>query len=130
MTPSGKLTRTENARLVEVAQAADGTDNLPMLQIMRPWLAALTLTMAPQKQARLQASLGIDKSLQAQMHAAGKSILALETAEHQVCLLADMPPAAELALRRATLHEGTHCSTAMTQMISSWLNGDVAAIAQ
>ena len=127
---SSKLTRAENARLAEVAQATDGTDNLAMLQIMRPWLAALTLTMAPLKQAGLQASLGIDKSLQAQMRAAGKPILALETAEQQVRLLADMPPAAELALLRATLHEGTHGSTAMTQMISAWLNGDVAAIAQ
>ena len=126
----GKLTRAENARLAEVAQAADGTDNLPMLQIMRPWLAALTLTMAPLKQAGLKASLGIDKSLQAQMHAAGKPVLALETAEQQVRLLADLPPAAELALLRAALHEGTHGSTAMTQMISAWLNGDVAAIAR
>ncbi|MEO7066562.1 MAG: TraB/GumN family protein [Rhodanobacter sp.] len=126
---SSKLTRIENARLAQAAKATNGAVSLPLLQIMRPWLAALTLTMAPLKKAGFKTSFGVDQALRTQMLAAGKPVLALETAEQQIRLLAALPPAAELALLRATLATGKQDTTDLAQLVSAWQNGDVAAIA-
>ena len=58
---------------------------------MRPWLAGLTLAVAPLLKAGMDPARGVDKLLKAQMLAAGKPVDGLETAEQQIRFLADLP---------------------------------------
>jgi len=125
-----KLSPRENAALASAAQTAGVPGGVRTLQIMRPWLAALTLAVTPLLKAGLDPAHGVDKLLKAQMLAAGKPVDGLETAEQQIRFLADLPPAVELAFLRATLHDANQGSSELTALIGAWKAGDTAAIAR
>ncbi|HUW54657.1 MAG TPA: TraB/GumN family protein [Rhodanobacter sp.] len=125
-----KLSPRENAALASAAQTAGVPGGVRTLQIMRPWLAALTLAVTPLLKAGLDPAHGVDKLLKAQMLAAGKPVNGLETAEQQIRFLADLPPAVELAFLRATLHDANQGSSELTELIGAWKAGDTAAIAR
>jgi len=125
-----KLSPRENATLASAAQTAGVPGGVRTLQIMRPWLAALTLAVTPLLKAGLDPAHGVDKLLKEQMLAAGKPVNGLETAEQQIRFLADLPPAVELAFLRATLHDAGKGSTELTELIDAWKDGDTAAIAK
>ncbi|TAM57439.1 MAG: TraB/GumN family protein [Rhodanobacter sp.] len=125
-----KLSPRENAALASAAQTAGVPGGVRTLQIMRPWLAALTLAVTPLLKAGLDPAHGVDKLLKAQMLAAGKPVDGLETAGQQIRFLADLPPAVELAFLRATLHDADQGSTELTELIGAWKAGDTAAIAR
>lgn len=125
-----KLDADENAALARAAQAAGVPGGPRTLQIMRPWLAALTLAVAPLVKAGLDPAHGVDKLLKAQMLAAGKPVNGLETAEQQIRFLADLPPAVELAFLRSTLHDVDRGNAELTTLIGAWKSGDTAAIAR
>jgi uncharacterized protein YbaP (TraB family) len=98
--------------------------------MMRPWLAALTLTTAPLLKAGLDPEHGVDKQLQARMAAAGKPVLGLETAEQQMRFLADMPPSVQMDFLRSAMRDVDRGTAVLTELIDAWKNGDVAAIAR
>ena len=125
-----KLTPGENIALTRAAQTAGVPGGGATLQLMRPWLAALTLAVAPLLQAGLDPAHGVDKRLQAQMLQAGKPVHGLETAAQQIRFFADMPPAVELAFLRATLRDTDRASTELTTLIDAWKAGDTATIAR
>jgi hypothetical protein len=97
---------------------------------MKPWLAALTLATAPLLKAGLDPQHGVDKQLKAQMLAAGKSVLGLETAEQQIRLLADMPQTMQLDFLRSTLHDIDKGPAELTELIDAWKAGDTDHIAR
>ena len=125
-----KLTPTENATLAQVAQTAGVPGGGATLQVMRPWLAALTLAVAPLLKAGLDPAHGVDKRLQAQMLQAGKPVHGLETAAQQIRLLAELPPAVELAFLRSTLRDTDRAGTELTALIAAWKAGDTVTIAR
>jgi uncharacterized protein len=100
------------------------------LNVMRPWLAALTLATAPLLKAGLDPEHGVDKQLKAQMAGAGKQVLGLETAEQQIRFLADMPQSVELAFLRSSIRDADKGTIELTELIDVWKNGDVASIAR
>ena len=125
-----KLTATENATLAQAAQIAGVPGGAASLQVMRPWLAALTLAVAPLLKAGLDPAHGVDKRLQAQMLQAGKPVHGLETAAQQIRFFADLPPAIELAFLRSTLRDADQVSAELTTLIDAWKAGDTATIAR
>ena len=127
---SGQLTADENASLTKAAQTADLPGGVQTLEIMRPWLAAMTLTVAPLIKAGLDPAHGVDKLLQAQMVKAGKPVNGLETAEQQIHFLSDLPPALQLDFLRDTLHDVDKDSGELTGLIDAWKAGDTDAIAR
>jgi uncharacterized protein len=127
---SQKLDADENATLARAAQAVGIPGGTRTLQIMRPWLAALTLAVAPLVKAGLDPAHGVDKLLKAQMLAAGKPVNGLESAQQQIRFLADLPPAVELAFLRSTLHDVDHGNAELTVLIDAWKSGDTAVIAR
>lgn len=127
---SSKLTTDEQATLAEAAKAADLPGGTRTLEVMRPWLAGLTLAVAPLLKAGLDPEHGVDKLLRAQMTAAGKPVHGLETAQQQIRFLADMPPAMELDFLRSTLRDFGKGTTQLTTLIDAWKHGDVATIAR
>ena len=120
----------EQGRLQRAARIVEVPGGSAALNMMRPWLAALTLSMAPLTKAGLDPAQGVDKQLRAAMEAAGKPVLGLETAEQQIRFLADMPQALQLALLRSTLRDNDRASVQLKAILDAWLGGDDAAIAR
>ncbi len=125
-----KLSRAENIVLAHAAQTAGVPGGAATLQVMRPWLAALTLAVAPLLKAGLDPAHGVDKLLQAQMLQAGKPVHGLETAAQQIRLLAELPPAVQLAFLRSTLRDTDRAGTELATLITAWKAGDTATIAR
>jgi uncharacterized protein YbaP (TraB family) len=127
---SDKLSATENATLAKAAQTVGVPGGVNTLQMMRPWLAGLTLAVAPLLKAGMDPAHGVDKLLKAQMLAAGKPVDGLETAEQQIRFLADLPADVELEFLRSTLRDVDKSRAELTTLIDAWKNGDVATIAR
>lgn len=127
---SSQLSPLEAHRLDLIANKAGVSGGMRKLDVMRPWLAALTLTLAPLKHAGLDVKHGVDRQLRNRMTDAGKQVLGLETAEQQIHLLADMPRAVELSLLRSTMRDADKSPLQLTQLIAAWKAGDVDTIAR
>lgn len=126
---SSRLSDSENTLLGKAAVAAGLPGGRAALQPMKPWLAALTLSVAPLLKAGMDPELGVDKLLQARMKNAGKPIHGLETAERQIRILADLPESVQLALLRSTLHDFAHAKAELGAIVDAWLAGDTSHIA-
>lgn len=127
---SSLIDANEQGRLQRAARIAGVPGGSAALNVMRPWLAALTLSVAPLTKAGLDPAQGVDKQLRAAMAAAGKPVLGLETAEQQIRFLADMPQALQLSLLRSTLRDNDRASVQFKAILDAWLGGDDAAIAR
>ena len=127
---SSQLDADEQQRLRTAATEAGVPGGMQALNVMRPWLAALTLTTAPLLKAGLDPEHGVDKQLKAQMSAAGKQVFGLETAEQQMRFLADMPQEVQLDFLRSAMRDADKGPTQLIRLIDAWKDGDVATIAR
>ncbi|QNK02395.1 TraB/GumN family protein [Dyella telluris] len=127
---SSKLDDADRGQLAKAAETANLPGGAASLQSMRPWLAALTLTMAPLMQAGLDPNQGVDKLLKARMQQAGKPVDGLETAEKQILMLADLPEAMQLDFLRQSFKDVADGPGKLHELIDAWRNGDTAAIAR
>jgi uncharacterized protein YbaP (TraB family) len=127
---SSLLNDSDNAALAKAAQLAGLPGGTTALQPMKPWLAALTLTVAPLMKAGLDPAAGVDKQLQAQMTRAGKPVHGLETAEQQIRFLADLSQPLQIAFLRDTLRDVEKDKEELLSLVDAWKNGNVAAIAK
>lgn len=127
---SSLLNESDNAALAKAAQLAGLPGGTTALEPMKPWLAALTLTVAPLMKAGLDPAAGVDKQLQAQMTRAGKPVHGLETAEQQIRFLADLSQSMQIAFLRDTLRDVEKDKGELLSLVDAWKNGNVAAIAK
>jgi len=127
---SSLLMPHDRGRLERAARLAHVPGGAATLEVMRPWLAALTLTVAPLTQAGLDPAQGVDRQLRATMEKAAKPVRALETAEQQIRFLADMPQAMQLALLRSTLRDTDRATLDLKAIIDAWKAGDDEALAR
>ncbi|AIF49017.1 TraB/GumN family protein [Dyella japonica] len=129
-TLSSKLDEKDRGQLEKAAETAKLPGGMAALQSMRPWLAALTLTMAPLMQAGLDPNQGVDKLIKARMLQAGKPVDGLETAEKQILMLADLPESMQMDFLRQSFKEVAEGPAKLHELIDAWRNGDTAAIAR
>ncbi|MGH8213378.1 MAG: TraB/GumN family protein [Rhodanobacteraceae bacterium] len=124
---SGELNRSDEQRL----QAAARTAGLPpqVLDVMKPWLAAVTLTVAPIVKAGFDPESGADKQLRRDFAATGKPVRGLETAEQQIRYFADLPASVEISMLRSTLDDYDKAATELNALVQDWQQGDVDAMA-
>ena len=127
---SSQLSPSEAHRLSLLANKTGVPGGMQTLNMMRPWMAALTLAVTPLLKAGLDPEQGVDKQLKASMLGAGKPVLGLETAEQQIRFLADMPRAVELALLRSTMRDADQGPIKLTALIDAWKAGDADTIAR
>ena len=120
------LTAEERAKLDAAAQTMGASG--AALDPMRPWLAALTLSVAPLVKAGYDPQSGVELVLKARAAAAGKEVTGFETIDEQVRILAGFPEAAQLAFLRSTLEDFENATTELDRMVEAWANGDVRAI--
>jgi len=127
---SSKLDDRDTHRLEQAAEEAKVPGGAASLQPMRPWLAALTLTVAPLVQAGMDPSQGVDKRLKARMQEAGKPVDGLETSEKQIRMLADLPESMQLDFLRQSFKEVADGPAKMRELVDAWRRGDTDAIAK
>lgn len=127
---SSKLNAADQEKLKQAVATAQLPGGVNMLQPMRPWLAALTLAIAPLVQAGMSPDLGVDKLLKHRMQAAGKPVDGLETAEQQISMLASMSEPMQLDFLRQTFIDVADGPDKLRELIGAWKNGDIATIAR
>lgn len=123
---SSRLTPEENAELEAAAQAMGAS--AAQLQPMKPWLAALSLSVAPLVKAGYDPKSGVELVLKARAEAAGKPIHAFETIDKQIGILANLPDDVQMAFLRETLKDYENAVTLLDTMVEAWAKGDVATL--
>ncbi|WP_312688068.1 TraB/GumN family protein [Brevundimonas nasdae] len=123
---SSRLTPEEVAELDEAAKAIGAS--AAQMDIMKPWLAALSLSVAPLVKAGYDPKSGVEMALKARAEAAGKPIHGFETLDKQIGMLANLPDDTQLAFLRETLKNYDEATTMLDTMVSAWAQGDVATL--
>ncbi|MBL8771394.1 MAG: TraB/GumN family protein [Phenylobacterium sp.] len=123
---SSKLPEKDRPRLAAAAQAM----GLPpqALEPMQPWLAALTLSLAPAVKAGYDPQSGVEMSLLRMAKAGGWEVRGLETPEQQIRYLAGMSPAAQAQFLVSTLDDLDSAAAQLDAMVSAWAAGDTAGL--
>ncbi len=123
---SSKLSAEQKARL-DAAAAGMGASGAA-LEPLRPWLAALTLSMGPLVKAGYDPASGVESKLKAAARDAGKPIRTLETLEQQIGFFADLPPAVEMAFLLSALDEMETGPAMLDALVAAWSAGDAQAL--
>jgi uncharacterized protein YbaP (TraB family) len=98
------------------------------MDIFRPWLAGLTLSVSPLIKAGYDPKSGVELALKARAEAAGKPVHGFETLDEQVRILAGLPEEQQLAFLRGTLESWDNATVELDQLVGAWADGDVRAI--
>lgn len=123
---SSRLTPEEFAQLDAAAQTM-GLSGAAM-DPMRPWLAAISLSVAPLIQAGFDPEAGVDVMLRQHAIEAGKPVRGLETVGQQLMIFAGMSPETELGFLRSTLETIDESATLLDDMADAWLVGNPDAL--
>jgi uncharacterized protein len=120
---SSKLTAEERAKLAAAAQKAGL--NPAQLEPLRPWLAAVQLSIAPLIAAGYDPNLGVDKLISAAAKAAGKPLMGFETTEQQLRFFASFPPEVELQFLREAIEANEDGPAMVDDVAAAWAAGDM-----
>ena len=126
-TLTGLLPAPTRARLVQTANKL----GLPVsaLDRMRPWYAALQITIAAARQMGLKAEEGVDRVLAAHAKARGVPIDGLETLPEQIEIFAGMPMEDEIAFLDSALAEAARDKALLVALQTAWTDGRVRELA-
>lgn len=123
---SSLLTADELADLDAAAKTIGA--GAAQLDPLRPWLVALSLSIAPVLKAGYDPQSGVEPILKARAEAAGKAVGELETIDKQVGILAGLSEETQLAFLRATLDAFDEATTELDALVEAWATGDVEGI--
>ncbi|AQR60796.1 TraB/GumN family protein [Brevundimonas sp. LM2] len=123
---SSLLTPEELTRLDAAAQTIGA--RAAQLDPLRPWLVALSLSVAPLLKAGYDPKSGVELILKARAEAAGKPVTGFETIDRQVSILAGLSEETQLDFLRATLEEVEDATAELDALVEAWASGDVASI--
>lgn len=112
--------------------AAMTANNIPWqaLEKFQPWMAGITLSVAPLGRLGYAADQGVEKILTAAAKQAGKPVVGLETPEQQLGYFATLPEPQQIAFLNATVAELPEAESSFAKMIASWSEGKVDALAE
>jgi uncharacterized protein YbaP (TraB family) len=123
---SSRLTPEELAQLDAAAQTIGAS--AAQMDPLKPWLAALSLSVAPLVKAGYDPQSGVELALKARAQAAGKRLHGFETLEKQVGMLATLPDDVQLEFLRETLKDFDEAVEMLDSMVEAWAKGDVQAL--
>lgn len=123
---SGKIDAAAFQKASGLAQAGGVPSQL--LNAMRPWLAAVQLSLIPVVKAGYDPKSGVEPILAAEAKAAGKPEGAFETPEQQIRFFADLPVKTEVEFLSSTLDEADEGVDKIDKMVAAWAAGDTAAL--
>jgi uncharacterized protein YbaP (TraB family) len=121
--PLSKKLPPEDFKRIQVLAQGAGVP-AQALEIMRPWLASISLAMLPIMKAGYDPRSGVEQVVQAQMKAEGKPATSLETAEQQIRFFADMPAKVEVDMLKSTLDDAEEGPGKIDKMVTAWAAGD------
>jgi uncharacterized protein YbaP (TraB family) len=123
---SSLLTAEEVAHLDTAARSIGAS--AAQMDPMRPWLVALTLSVAPLVKAGYDPQSGVELILKQRAQAAGKPVTGLETIDSQIQVLAGLSEATQLDFLRSTLTDFDEATTELDLLVAAWAAGDVETI--
>ena len=124
---SAKLESDDWARVQSAAKAA----GLPVgaVELMRPWLAALALSVRPvAKEGGYDFTQGVDRSLETSARAVRKTVKTFETPEQQMQVFSSLSEESEVALLVQTLDEIALRRSDLDRMFDGWMAGDLSVL--
>lgn len=121
-----KLSAYDRDRLAEDARLLG--EPLSDFEPMRPWLAALRLSIAPLVKAGYDPEAGVDRILKRQAELDGRPVKAFETAEQQLHYFADMPEPLQIRALHLELNAFARDAGRVEALEKAWEAGDVGAI--
>ncbi|WP_454760757.1 TraB/GumN family protein [Caulobacter segnis] len=123
---SGKIAPDKFKKASDLAQAA----GIPpqAVNMMRPWLAAVTLSMIPVIKAGYDPKSGVEFVLAKEVRAAGKPEKAFETPDQQIRFFADLPAKTEADFLSATLDDVDEGVGKIDKMVAAWAAGDTSEL--
>ena len=95
---------------------------------MRPWLAALTVSVQFIASKGFDPKAGVDNQIADWARANRREIVSLETAEAQLRAFADLSRAEEIDLLRVTLEQIRDMPQILDQILAAYRKGDVAML--
>jgi uncharacterized protein YbaP (TraB family) len=102
----------------------------PAWEKMRPWFAAITLSIAPVQKMGFQAENGPEGVLTRAARAAGKQVTGLETFEGQLSIFDGLSQKGQVQLLESTIDELPTAGDTMQRMVDDWAKGDPDALAK
>lgn len=97
---------------------------------MRPWFAAVTLSLLPVQKLGYDPANGPEKVLTAAAQAAGKPIQGLETFEGQLRIFETLPQPAQVQLLESTLDELPKVDATFRALVDAWAAGKPEGVAK
>ena len=125
--PLTHLISTGDLNRLHLAASTIGSSAAQM-DVFRPWLAALTLSVAPLIEAGYDPNSGVELVLRERALANGQTVKGLETIDQQVRIMAGFSEPAQLAYLRATLASFDEGPAALDRLVDAWAAGDVPAM--
>lgn len=96
---------------------------------MRPWFAAITLSLLPVQKLGYDPANGPEKVLSDAAQATGKPIVGLETFEGQLGIFDRISPPAQVKLLESTLDELPTADTTFRKLVDAWAAGNPDGVA-
>jgi uncharacterized protein len=125
---STKLSADQLAKLTKAANSVGLPGGEAMFESFKPWLAALTLSIAPLMQAGYDPNTGVEMELKPDFVKANKPVKGFETAAEQMHYFADMPEKTQIDFLNSELDDFDSAMDKFKQMLAAWSAGDVEAI--
>ena len=114
----------EPARAKFTQLVTDYSLPIGVIDRMKPWFAAVTLTSAPLQKLGYDRNEGVEVRLRALADAAKKPVIGLETTEEQVGFFDGLPNDMQISLLVETINEQADVEKTLAQMIDAWVAGD------
>lgn len=130
LSPDRPLSSLLTAEEMTVLNTIAASAGMPagQIDVFRPWLAGLALSVAPLMKAGYDPQSGVELVLKARAEAAGKPIQAFETIDKQVGILAGMSEADQLASLRLLMESWGDATAELDGMVAAWASGDVKTL--
>jgi uncharacterized protein YbaP (TraB family) len=98
---------------------------MAIIDTMKPWLAAMTLSEQTIANAGYDPNSGVERTLLPMATAAGKDIRKLETVEEQLLVFADLPEKVQIDYLISGIDEIDKEPTLLGDLVSAWSKGNV-----
>ena len=123
---SSKLSGDDWVKVQSVAK--DAGVPAAAIEPMRPWLAGLTLVVAPLMKEGYDPKKGADRQLEESAMSGNKTIKTFETPEQQLLLFSSLPEQSQIAFLVQTLDDVAAGSEYVDGMARAWLAGDTGEL--
>ncbi|MET3664781.1 TraB/GumN family protein [Caulobacter sp. 1776] len=128
--PDRSLTQKLSPTALATLRPVLDRDGVPLERVerLRPWAAAMMLSVAPMTKAGGGVASGVDQATTQRARTADKPIATFETFEQQLRIFADLPEQAELTYLDDVAREQLSPPRDGVALERAWLKGDMARL--